>query len=718
MLRTFAAISTLCVALLTCATLVGAQTWTPLTHQPTFDASTALLLTDGTVMVQSEESGTWWRLTPDNTGSYINGTWSQLASMPSGYGPLYYASAVLPDGRVVVEGGEYNVNQGEVETTLGAIYNPAANAWTAIAPPSGWGAIGDGQSAVLSSGTFMLGNCGVTGSICSPGQTQQALLNASSLTWTITGSGKADQNSEEGWTLLPSGNVLTVDVWNGTESELYNPSTGSWSLAGSTVVQLVNTSCSEIGPAVLRPNGTVFATGATSNNAIYNTTTGTWSAGPSFPSGYGIADGPAALLPDGNVLVQAAPISPCYTAGSEFYEFNGTSLTSVPGPPNAPSDPSYVGRMLVLPAGQILFTDATASVEIYTPAGTYSSAWQPTITSFPSTVIAGDTGYSISGTQFNGLSQGAMYGDDAQMATNYPLVRITNTSTGHVFYAKTHGHSTMAVATGAATVSTEFDVPSTIETGSSTLVVVANGIPSNPVSINVQGAQTASLAIDVQTSGDHSAQPPSTTLSTPTFSTSSGNELLLAFISAGHASGTTVTSVSGGGLTWQLVLRTDPNAGTAEIWRAFATSKIINATVIATLNQQAYGSITVLTFTGADSTGTNGSGAIGATSSAWNSTSSQNASLTTTRNNSWTFAAGSVTNFLTGRTPGAGQSLVHELTASPEGGSGGTYWVQKENGPTPTSGTNVTMTDTPSNGETYNGYPWNLSLVEVLPSLQ
>ena len=38
----------------------------------------------------------------------------------------------------------------------------------------------------------------------------------------------------------------------------------------------------EVGPAVLRPNGTVFATGGTSNTAIYNTASGTWSVGPTF----------------------------------------------------------------------------------------------------------------------------------------------------------------------------------------------------------------------------------------------------------------------------------------------------------------------------------------------------------------------------------------------------------------------------------------------------
>jgi hypothetical protein len=41
------------------------------------------------------------------------------------------------------------------------------------------------------------------------------------------------------------------------------------------------------------------------------------------------------------------------------------------------------------------------------------------------------------------------------------------------------------VATGNAIVSTNFDVPPSMETGQSTLVVVANGIPSPPVTIIV-----------------------------------------------------------------------------------------------------------------------------------------------------------------------------------------------------------------------------------------
>ena len=65
-------------------TLAGAQSWQPLTHQPSFPAGAALLLTDGTVMVHHEDANDgyseWYKLTPDIDGSYVNGTWSQMAS--------------------------------------------------------------------------------------------------------------------------------------------------------------------------------------------------------------------------------------------------------------------------------------------------------------------------------------------------------------------------------------------------------------------------------------------------------------------------------------------------------------------------------------------------------------------------------------------------------------------------------------------------------------
>ena len=78
--------------------------WQPVQNVPNIGAGAVALLTDGRVLVHDESgnSGTWghwWTLTPDINGNYATGTWTQVATMPSNYGPLYFASAVLPDGR-------------------------------------------------------------------------------------------------------------------------------------------------------------------------------------------------------------------------------------------------------------------------------------------------------------------------------------------------------------------------------------------------------------------------------------------------------------------------------------------------------------------------------------------------------------------------------------------------------------------------------------------
>ena len=480
-MRVLRAVTVTCVVLLAGLGIVSAQSWTPLNNQPTISASNPLLLSNGKVMVHDADAGDWWALTPDINGSYQNGTWSQLASLPSGYAPLYFASAVLPDTRVVVLGGEYNNGVG-VWTTLGAIYTPKTNKWKKLKAPSGWTSVGDAQSVILENGTFMVANS------CT---TQEALLDAANLTWTSTGTGKYDINDEEGWTLLPSGYVLTVDANDApnTNSELYDPTTGSWSSAGSTIVELEDPSSHELGPAVLRPDGTVIATGATGHNAIFDSITSTWSAGPDFPKVNGqqldIADGPAALLPSGNVLVMTSP--GVYNTGAHFFEWNGTSWNSVPGTPNAPDDSSYYGNMLVLPTGEILLTDFSTDVELYTSSGSPQSSWAPTITSVPTTLKPNAT-YTIEGTQLNGLSQAGAYGDDDQSATTYPLVRIINNATGHVFYCLTDKPSSMGVATGSQIVSASFKLPAKadIETGASQLEVVTNGIPSTAVSVTVK----------------------------------------------------------------------------------------------------------------------------------------------------------------------------------------------------------------------------------------
>ncbi len=478
--------------------------WSVVPGAPNVSLVQPQLMTDGSVLFNAFcTPGNWWKLTPSNTGSYSAGTWTQIASLPviNGlqYNPLWYASHVLPDGRLIINGGEYNrdtpCTNTETFTTKGAIYDPFDNTWTAVAPPSSWTQIGDAQSIVLANGTYMLANSQ---------SSQQALLNAFNFTWTATGTGKADGNDEEGWTLLPDATVLTVDAACGDGSERYTPTTGAWTSAGSTIVQLpdCNGNASfELGPQVLRPDGTVVVFGGTTtgvaHTAIFNTANNTWSQGPDIPSTCGamsntpctLADAPAALLQNGNILFAAATSNwtakNSFFAGTHFFEMNSSNvITQVTDTSTAPSDPSYVNNFVLLPTGDVLRTNISSNVQIYTPTDkTFQSTWRPVVNSAPSCISAGGT-YFVSGTQFNGLSHGAAYGDDYQSDTNFPLVRIVNNSTGHVAYARTFDHNTRSIAVGAAT-STKFRAPQVIEDGASTLFVVANGIPSVGTAVTV-----------------------------------------------------------------------------------------------------------------------------------------------------------------------------------------------------------------------------------------
>ena len=509
-------------------------TWTKATNTPPASVGAMLLLTDGRVLVHSEPNcsgckgnyANWYTLTPDANGSYVNGTWTQVASTPTGYAPLFFGSAVLKDGKVVIQGGEYNCTSGcsAVWQSKGAIYDPAANTWTSTVAPASSN-IGDAESVVLPDGTWMLAECCAIafGHGNSP---VYYTFDESTLSFTTASNssdGKNDDFDEEGWTLLPSGQVLTVDAYTsntvltGTNSEIYNSSTNTWSSAGSTINQLWDSGCKtgsgsfEVGPAVLRPDGTVFATGASNcsagHTAVYNSTTGTWTAGPDFVNSQAANDAPAALEINGNVIVEVSPSSGTFSSPSNFYEWDGSALTAIANPPNATKTASYQGHLLVLPNGQVMYTDYSTDVEFLTSSGTFNSSWQPTITSVPSTLTPGST-YTAEGTQFNGFSQGAAYGDDFQDATNYPLVEIVNNSTGHVVYAKTHDHSTMGIVTGSTIVSTMFDVPSGIETGSSTLYVTANGIPSAGVAVSVGGGKTSTTTTIVSSTNPSVVKTP------------------------------------------------------------------------------------------------------------------------------------------------------------------------------------------------------------------
>ena len=232
--------------------------------------------------------------------------------------------------------------------------------------------------------------------------------------------------------------MLTVDTGLVPNTEAYDPGTGGWQSAGNTPQSLIFDG--ETGLQVTKQNGTVLAVGAAGPNALYSSATDTWSAAPTFPviSGqqYDEADGPAAVLPDGKVLLMASPGE--FQTPSRFFLFDGTNLTSTGGTPNQDNLSSYYGFMLMLPSGQVLFNDRVGGLWLYNATGKKVAGSAPVISKVSKTLVRGQT-YQLNGKQLSGLTQGAAYGDDYQSATNFPLVRIVNIATSHVFYAHTFG---------------------------------------------------------------------------------------------------------------------------------------------------------------------------------------------------------------------------------------------------------------------------------------
>ena len=277
------------------------------------------------------------------------------------------------------------------------------------------------------------------------------------------------------------------------------------------------------------PDGRLFAVGATGHTALYSpsavpTDPGSWAAGPDLPpdtSGNNFnapngniqtaIDAPCVLLPGGKVLLVAGNTvrevnngqTQFWSNPSTVYVYdpasNATPVKLSKQPANHTTD-TWQTRFLLLPTGQVLFTSEEAGkmslLTLDAALAAYDPSWQPTITSCPSSVAVGHH-YKLTGTQFNGLSQACAYGDDAQMATNFPIVQLTDIASGAIAYVRSFDFSTLGIATGAAVHSTLIDIPPSLPTGSYELRVIANGIPSDPLTVAIS-AQLPQIVVDLQ----------------------------------------------------------------------------------------------------------------------------------------------------------------------------------------------------------------------------
>lgn len=471
-----------------------AGTWSTLTNAPPAAVATLLLLTDGSVMAQGVSTNKWYRLAPDAHGSYVNGTWTTLAD--SVKAPLYYAAGVLRNGSVIVAGGEYDWGN-KVWLLNVERYDPTSNSWTTLPNPPGWTKIGDAPGCVLPDGRFFVGQVTTR---------KTAIYDPATNAWTAAAN-KINSVGEESWSLLPDGSIHAVDCSAPPAAEKYLIASDQWVSAGSTPQVLVD-GISEIGPSVLLPDGRLFVIGATGLTALYTlppiaNQAGTWAQGPSIPQvntnqPLGAVDAPAAVLPNGRVLFSSSPrTTPAsFQSPTFFFEFDpvANTISHVTEPTNS-ATACYLGRLVILPTGQILYSSYDTTVSVYTPDDSPDPTWVPTITSLPASARRG-VATTLHGRQINGLNQGSYYGNDATNATNYPIVRLK--SGANVYYCRTTNFSTMGLQTGTAVHSCSFTVPGSVPLGSYQLTVIANGIASASRTISVTNKRFKELKAEIK----------------------------------------------------------------------------------------------------------------------------------------------------------------------------------------------------------------------------
>ncbi|MBV9963906.1 MAG: fibronectin type III domain-containing protein [Parafilimonas sp.] len=459
-----------------------AGTWTALTNSPAFVCGGGmLLLSDGTVLCKSYGGGTdgigniYTRLTPDASGSYINGTWSSIAPMNNTR--LYYSSQVLKDGRVYVAGGEYGSGLAH-----GEVYDPLTNVWT-LTPDPGTN-VSDANSEILEDGRVLQNLIG--------GDFLHNVIYDPSTNTYSPGPSTLDYANESAWLKLPDNSILYVDMTIGGDdhsTERYIPATNSWIADANIPVSIYDPYGFEAGGAFLLPDGRGFFLGATGHTAYYtpsgSTSNGTWAAGPDIPNSQGTPDAAAAMMVNGKILCAVSPLPTSgnhFPSPTSFYEFdyltNSFTQVSAPGGGTTNNNGCYITNMIDLPDGSVLFANqGTSQYYIYTPSGTPLTTGKPVITGITQT---GSNTYSLTGTGFNGISEGASYGDDWQMSTNYPIARLTSGS--NVYYCRTSNWNSTGVQRGNAPDSVTLTLPAGLPDGSYSLVVTANGIASDPVS--------------------------------------------------------------------------------------------------------------------------------------------------------------------------------------------------------------------------------------------
>lgn len=210
------------------------------------------------------------------------------------------------------------------------------------------------------------------------------------------------------------------------------------------------------------------------------------------------------------------------------------------------------------------------------------------------------------------------------------------------------------------------------------------------------------LLVDVNTTKNGTGA--AGTVVSNSFSTKTTAQALFALI-GGVSSGATVSTVTGGGLTWTRIIQKTTGGAYSEIWSTYAPT-ILNAVTVTATSTNAGDTmgLAVLSFINAD-TSAGRLSAFGATNSASATSNAPSVALTTTRAGSYVIACGN--DFSTGATvtAGAGQTLIYQYQTA----SSDALWATWQ-----TAGATESKVSVTSNSSLSASDAWNIVAVEVL----
>jgi N-acetylneuraminic acid mutarotase len=429
----------------------------------------ATLLPSGKVLVAGGFNDSGY-LSSSQLYDPTTGNWSSTGSLIIARGGQ--RATLLPSGKVLVVGGADNSGTASRSAEL---YDPATGSWSSTGSPHGSYV---GHTATLLPSGKVLVEAGFGAELYDP----------ATGSWSTTGSLVPTLGFGHTATLLPSGKVLVAGGWSRciineftfSTAELYDPATGSWSTTGSLHTTRANHT------ATLLPSGRVLVAGGFTESdcggginlldtELYDPSSGTWSTTGSMlvPR----AGHTATLLRDGKVLVAGGRND----NSAELYD-PATGSWSSTGSLGAARN----SRTTLLPSGKVLVAGGIDddfnylnSAELYDPGLGFDSAWQPLLTNVSPSAVSNGSGLTATGSRFRGISEASGGNGSQNSSSNYPLVQLLSLANEQTLFLSVDamaGWSDSSFTSQPLTIMTV--TSSGFPAGYALVTVFTNGIPS------------------------------------------------------------------------------------------------------------------------------------------------------------------------------------------------------------------------------------------------